>query len=53
MNEPQLKALADNIGKYGSADEAIKAARQKYAVSKVMSEKIKKLFDTDEEFPPF
>ena len=50
MNEPQFKALESNIEKYASAEEAIRVARSKYAVSKVMAERIKKLFESDEDF---
>ena len=44
MNEPELEKLKENLANFEDADEAVKIARQKYKVSKVMEASIRKLF---------
>lgn len=44
MNDPEFDALEKVIGNYSTADEAVKAARVKYAVSKPMEQNIRNLF---------
>jgi len=45
MNEPEFEALEKVIVNYTTADEAVRAARAKYAVSKPTEEKIRSLFE--------
>lgn len=45
FNNPELEKLEANKDKFKDADEAIKTAKAKYKLSKVMEENIRKLFN--------
>ena len=45
FNNPQLKKLQESLDKFQNADKAIKTAKSKYKVSKVMENNIRKLFN--------
>lgn len=47
MNEPQLKQMSENMESFTDADDAVKKARLKYAVSKAMEQSIRDLFEDD------
>lgn len=44
MNDPEFAKMKENISMFDNADEAVKAARVKYAVSKPMEANIRNLF---------
>lgn len=44
MNDPEIERLKENIANFEDADEAVRIARQKYKVSKVMEANIRNLF---------
>lgn len=44
MNDPEFEKMKENISMFDNADEAVRAARVKYAVSKPTEAKIRSLF---------